>query len=118
VLKNALDTSQSLDDVGSVVVQVPELAVVPLMRPPERVVFDQVVGLEVLTHTPALIVGEGETVLLEECVDSRNAVVPRFFQVVQGQTPILGLGLLAFERVLGPNPLRVYELALPRLNVP
>lgn len=32
--------------------------------------------------------------------------------------PVLGDGLLPLEGVLGPNPLRVDELALPWLNVP
>src|SRR5689334_22495900 len=37
VLQDALHTAQRLDHVRPVVVQVPQLAVVPLVRPPERV---------------------------------------------------------------------------------
>ena len=37
VLENTLDTSESSDDVDTVVVQLPQLAVVSLRRPPEGV---------------------------------------------------------------------------------
>ena len=38
MLKDTLDSSERLDHIRSVVVKVPELPVVPLVRPPERVV--------------------------------------------------------------------------------
>jgi len=37
VLKDALNSSKRLDHIGSIVVQVPELSVVPLMSPPEGI---------------------------------------------------------------------------------
>ena len=39
VLQDALHATQSLDHVGTVVVQIPQLAVVPLMGPPEGVLL-------------------------------------------------------------------------------
>ena len=39
MLQDALHAAQSLDHVGTVVVQVPQLAVVPLMGPPEGVLL-------------------------------------------------------------------------------
>ena len=42
VLEDALDAAEGLDHVRAVVVQIPELAVVPLVRPPARVGRDVV----------------------------------------------------------------------------
>ena len=41
---------------------------------------------EVGAHSPALVVGQGVSVLLEEGVDTRDASIPAVFQVLQGQT--------------------------------
>mmetsp|Transcript_9904 Transcript_9904/g.16651 ORF Transcript_9904/g.16651 Transcript_9904/m.16651 type:complete len:467 (+) Transcript_9904:1679-3079(+) len=117
VLENALDSAQGLDHVGAVVVEVPELAVVLLMSPPEGILLEDLVLLEVLTQPPPFVVGEGESVLLEEGVDAGDAAVPRVVQVLERQPPILGLCLLTLERVLRPHALRVHELRLPRLDV-
>ena len=48
VFQNALDTAEWLDHVRSVVVQVPQFAVVSLMRPPERILFQ---NLTTTTHS-------------------------------------------------------------------
>ena len=48
VFQNALDTAERLDHVRSVVVQVPQFAVVSLMRPPERILFQ---NLTTTTHS-------------------------------------------------------------------
>lgn len=39
MFQNAFNSSQSLNHVSSVVVQVPKLAVMPLMGPPERILL-------------------------------------------------------------------------------
>lgn len=39
MFEDSLDTTECLYHVGSIVVQIPQLAVVPLMRPPERILF-------------------------------------------------------------------------------
>ena len=56
VLQNALHTSQGLDDICPVVVQVPQLAIVTLVGPPEGVLLQHLVLLEVSAHTPPLVV--------------------------------------------------------------
>ena len=45
-----------LDDVSAVVVEGPQLAVVPLVRPPEGVLPQHLVLLELRTQPPALVV--------------------------------------------------------------
>lgn len=54
---------------------------------------------------------------MEESVYSRNATVPAVLEVLESESLVLGVGLLSLERVLGPDALRVDELALPRHNV-
>ena len=66
-----------LDDIGAVVVEVPELAVVLLVRPPEGVGARGRVDLALLPHAPPNVKRERVTVLLEQRVDARDAAVPR-----------------------------------------
>jgi hypothetical protein len=47
VLEDALDSSERSDDVDSVVVELPELSVMSLRRPPERVRLEELVLLPV-----------------------------------------------------------------------
>ena len=61
----------------------PELAVVALMRPPEGVLLEQLVLLEVGAHAPALVVRERVPVLAEQRVDARDAPVPAVLQVLR-----------------------------------
>mmetsp|Transcript_3442 Transcript_3442/g.12110 ORF Transcript_3442/g.12110 Transcript_3442/m.12110 type:complete len:287 (+) Transcript_3442:2278-3138(+) len=117
VLEDALNAAQRLDHVGAVVVQRPELAIMPLVRPPERVLAEVLVLLEVSAHAPALVVGEGVAVLAEERVDARNAAVPRVLQVLQREPAVLLVRLLPLEHVLGPHALGVDELLLPGEDV-
>ncbi len=118
MLQYPLDPTQSLDHVRAVVVKVPQLPVMTLVCPPERVLLQHLVLLEVGPDPPAFVVGQCVAVLLEQGVDTRNATIPRVFQVLQSQSAILGVGLLSLEAVLGPNPLTVNKLTLPRLDVP
>ena len=105
MLQDTFHSAERLDDVCAVIVQVPQLAVVPLMRPPERVQAQKAVLLEVRSHAPALVVREGVPVLLEQGVDAGDAAVPRIFEIFERQPPVLRLSLLPFQRVLGPYPL-------------
>jgi len=118
VLENAFDSTQSLDHVSSVIVQVPELSVVTLVSPPKRVLFENLVSLELGSHSPALVVGQGVSVFLEEGVDSGNTSIPGIFQILKGQSPILSCSFLTFQSVLGPDSLRIDEFGFPRLNIP
>ena len=47
-----------------------------LVGPPEGILAEQLVLLEVSPHSPALVIGQGVAVFLEEGVDSRDAPVP------------------------------------------
>ena len=83
------------------------------MSPPEWVLFQDLVLLKVLSHTPTFVIGEGESVLLEQGVYSRDASIPGILQVVKGQSPVLGGGFLPFESVFCPHTLGIEELRLP-----
>mmetsp|Transcript_10676 Transcript_10676/g.30496 ORF Transcript_10676/g.30496 Transcript_10676/m.30496 type:complete len:593 (+) Transcript_10676:6123-7901(+) len=113
VLEDALDSSEGLDHVRSVGIQIPELSVVTLVRPFEWVHAEDLILLHLSADAPAAIVRKGVTVLAEQRVDSRNTTIPRIFQIFQGEASVLGVGLLALEGVLCPNALGVDELALP-----
>lgn len=84
MLKNAFNTTQSLNHIRSVVVQIPQFSVVPLMRPPERVLLQDLVGLELRSHSPTFIVGQRVAVLLEERVNAGNTTVPAVVQIFEG----------------------------------
>ncbi|CAN8015573.1 unnamed protein product, partial [Ixodes persulcatus] len=122
VLQDALHPSQGLDHVRPIVVQVPQLPIMPLVGPPEWVLLQHLTAthlvlLEVCAHAPPLVIGQGVPVLLEQRVDARDAPVPAVLQVFQDSPPVLGKGLLPLEGVLCPDPLGVDELALPGLDV-
>jgi hypothetical protein len=59
VLKDALDTTESLDHISAVVVEVPQLSIMFLMGPPEGVLLEYLILLEVLSNSPTLIIGKG-----------------------------------------------------------
>lgn len=82
VLQDALHSSQSLDDICPVVVQVPQLAVMALVRPPEGVLLEHLVLLEVSAHAPALVICQSVPVLLEQGVDPGHSPVPGVLQVL------------------------------------
>lgn len=71
-----------LNDVGPVVVEVPQLAVVLLVRPPEGVRPAARELLVLLAAAPADVEGERVAVLLEERVDARDAPVPAVLEVL------------------------------------
>ena len=89
VLQDAFDTSQRLDHVGTVVVEVPQFAVVALVGPPEGILLQHLVLFEFRADAPSFIVGQSVSILLEERVDARNTAIPAVFQVFQCQTAVL-----------------------------
>mmetsp|Transcript_67280 Transcript_67280/g.140139 ORF Transcript_67280/g.140139 Transcript_67280/m.140139 type:complete len:747 (+) Transcript_67280:1153-3393(+) len=117
VLEDALHTSQRLDHVCAVVVEVPELAVVPLVRPPERIRAHELVLLPIRPDAPPLVVRQGVPILLEQRVDPWNPTIPRILQILERQPSVLRVCLLPLQRILRPHTLRVEKLALPRLDV-
>lgn len=117
MFKNAFDTTEGLDHVCAVVIEVPEFSVVASVGPPEWVLFQDLVLLEILSDTPAFIVGEGQAILLEERVDSWDTVIPGFHEFFGVESSILRERFLLFECVLCPDTLGVKEFGFPRLNV-
>ena len=88
VLQDPLHPAQRLDHVSPVLVEVPQLAVVPGVCPPEGEGPADREHLEEHPHPPALVVGQGVPVLLEEGVDPGDAEVPRVLEVLQGDPEI------------------------------
>ena len=117
VLQDSLHAPQRLNHVGPVRVEIPQLPVVTLMRPPERVHPQHRLLLEHGLHTPSPVVGKRVPILAEERVDSWHAPIPQVLQILQCELLVLRVGLLLLERVLGPDPLRVDKLTLPGLQV-
>ena len=105
VLEDRLHTPEGLDDVGSVGVEVPQLPIVSLTRPPEWIALHQLVRLELRPSPEAFVETQRAPVLLEEGVDSRQASIPAVFQILEGQPSILLVGLLTLLRVLRPDSL-------------
>jgi hypothetical protein len=117
VLENGLDTTQRLNDVRAIRVQVPELTVVALACPPEGVALHVLVDLELGPGTETLVETESTAILLEESVDTRQTTVPAVLEVLQSQAAVLLLSFLTFLGVFNPNTLGVTELRLPRDDV-
>ena len=65
VLEDAFDAAEGLDHVCPVVVQIPQFAVVALVRPPEGILFQHLVAFELCPDPPPSVVGQGVPVLLE-----------------------------------------------------
>ena len=89
-----------------------------LVRPPEWILLQDLVLLEVLPDAPALIICQGEPVLLKEGVNPGDSPIPGILQVIQCESSVLCLGLFSLEGILGPHPLGVDVLTLPGLDVP
>lgn len=117
MLKDAFHASKSLNHICPVIVQIPELAVMFLMSPPEGILLQKLILLELLPDSPAFVISKGEPVLLEESVDTRNTVVPAFLKIVKSKSPVLRFCLLAFDGILSPDSLAVNKLGVPCLDV-
>jgi hypothetical protein len=83
MLQNSLNTSKGLDHIGSVVIQIPELSVVLLMCPPERILLQELILLEVLPYSPSFVISESQSVLLEKSIDPWNTMIPSLLQIIQ-----------------------------------
>lgn len=76
MLQNAFHTSKCLNNISTVVVQVPQFSIVALVCPPERILLQHLELLEISAHTPAFVISQCVTILLEQCVDSRDTPIP------------------------------------------
>ena len=59
MLQDSFNPAKSLNHVSSVVVEIPQLSIVFLMRPPERILLEKLVLFELLPDSPTLIIGKG-----------------------------------------------------------
>jgi len=50
-----------------------------LVSPPKRILLKNLVLLEILTHSPTLIVSQSQSILLKQCIYSRNTTIPAIF---------------------------------------
>jgi hypothetical protein len=113
MLKDALDTTKSLDHISAVVVEVPQLSIMFLMSPPEGILFEDLILLKVLSNSPTLIIGKGKSIFLEQGINTRNTSIPGVLKIIKSESPVLGSSLLPLESILSPYSLRVKELGLP-----
>ena len=105
MLQNGLDTSECLDDVRTVSVQIPELTVVTLARPPERVALHVLVDLELHAGPEPLVEAKRTPIFLEQGVDSGQTAIPAVFQILERETTVLLVGFEALLRVFRPYAL-------------
>ena len=97
VLQNGLDTTQGLNHVGAVGIEIPQLAVVSLACPPERIALHELVEFELGPGAEPLIEAQSAAILLEQGIDAGQAAVPAVFQILQGESPVL---LVCFQALL------------------
>mmetsp|Transcript_39127 Transcript_39127/g.70495 ORF Transcript_39127/g.70495 Transcript_39127/m.70495 type:complete len:457 (+) Transcript_39127:2263-3633(+) len=117
VLEDSLHTAQGLDHISTVGIEIPQFSIMALVCPPEGVHTKNLVLLEDGPDTPTPIVGQGVPVLAEEGIDTRNTTIPRILQILERQSSILRIGLLALQCILCPHTLRVHKLTLPGLQI-
>lgn len=80
MLKNSFNSSKSLNYICSIVVQVPQLPIMSLMCPPERILFKNLVLFKISPYPPSFVICKGVTILLEQSIYSRYPTVPRILQ--------------------------------------
>lgn len=81
MLQDSFNTPQSLDDISPIVIQVPQLPIMPLVRPPEGILFQNLILLEICPYPPSFIICKGVSVLLEQSIDSRYPAIPRILPI-------------------------------------
>jgi hypothetical protein len=87
------------------------------MGPPERVLLQELILLELLSDSPAFVIGKCQSVLLEKSIDTWDTMVPAFFEIVKSQPSILRFSLLSLDGILCPYSLAVNKLRVPGLDV-
>jgi hypothetical protein len=135
VLKNALHTTQGSDNIDTVIIQLPQFAIVTLRCPPEWIavrslawignimymysglLFEQLILLPVRPYSPSFVVSQGMSIFLEESVDSGNSPIPTVFEVLKSETPVLCVCLFSLHGIFRPDACRIEELGLPWLQV-
>lgn len=72
MLENSLDSSESGDNVDSVVVELPELSIMSLGCPPEGVVLEELVLLPIGSDSPSLEGRNGEGSACVRLIEGSN----------------------------------------------
>lgn len=80
MFKNSFNSSKGLNNISSVIVQVPQLPIMPLVSPPERILFQNLVLLEVCTHPPSFIISQSVSIFLKQSVNTWYSSIPRVLQ--------------------------------------
>jgi len=117
MLEDRFHTTQSLNHVCSVRVQIPKFSIVSLARPPEGITLHVLINLELSSRPEALIEAKRAAIFLEQRVDSRKTTIPAIFEILERQSSVLLLGFLSLLGVFHPYTLGVDELALPRDDI-
>lgn len=82
MLKDSFNSSQCLNHVSSIIIQIPQFSIMSLMSPPERVLFEHLKLLEILSHSPSLIISQCQSILLEKGINSWDSMIPTVLQIV------------------------------------
>jgi hypothetical protein len=56
MFQNTLDTTKSLNHVRTVIIKIPQFTIVSLMSPPEGIIFQKLILLEISADSPAFII--------------------------------------------------------------
>lgn len=76
MLKDPLNTSKCLDDISSVIVQIPQLPIMPLMGPPEWVLLQDLVLLKICAYSPSFIICQGVSIFLKQSIYTWYSPIP------------------------------------------
>lgn len=117
MLQDGFDTTKSLDDIGPVGVQVPQLSVVSGTRPPEWIALHQRILFELGSGSETLVEAQCTPVLLEESVDTRQTSIPAVLKIFERKSPVLLICFQSLLRIFGPHALRVNELRFPSRHI-
>ena len=82
MLENCLHTTERLNHIRAIRVQIPQLSIMPLAGPPERIALHVLINLEFGPRPETLIEAQCTAVFLEQSVDTRQAAVPAIFKIL------------------------------------
>ena len=83
MLKDTLHTTESSNNIDTIVIQLPQFTVMTLGCPPEGIVLKQLILLPIRSDSPPAVVSKSMTILLEERVDTRDTTVPAVLEIFE-----------------------------------
>lgn len=81
MFKNSFYSSQSLNNISSVIVQVPQLPIMSLVCPPKWILLQNLVLLKICSDSPPFVICKGVPIFLKQSIDTRNSTIPRVLKV-------------------------------------